>query len=93
MIEAIFWTVEEVVAAGEKLYERKIQHLVEIPENLGKMLTLDVETGEYFISVKSADGLIALKAKNPMARLFTLRVGHDVAISFGGSSEKSIVVL
>jgi hypothetical protein len=65
MIEAIFWTIEEVVAVGEKLYENKIQHLVETPDNLGKMLTLDVETGEYFISVKSADGLIALKAKNP----------------------------
>ncbi len=88
MVEAIFWTVEEVVAAGEKLYESKIQHLVETHENLGKMLTLDVETGEYFISVKSADGLIALKTKNPMARLFTLRIGHDTGVSFGGLSER-----
>lgn len=90
MLETIFWTTEEVVAAGSKLYEQKIRPLVEIPENIGKMLTLDVETGEYRIGVNTIEGAIKLKKNRPMARLFTLRIGHDVGVSFGGLSERAV---
>ena len=90
MLETIFWTTEEVVTAGSKIYEQKIRLLVETPENIGKMLTLDVETGEYKIGVNSIEGAIELKQNRPMARLFTLRIGHDVGVSFGGLSERTV---
>ena len=86
--ETIFWTTEEVVAAGEKLYEERIRSVVELPCNIGKMLTLDVETGEYRIGVNSAEGGLELKQKRPASRLFTLRIGYDVGVSFGGLSER-----
>ena len=89
MLETIFWTNEDVVTAGSKIYEQKIRLLVEIPENIGKMLTLDVETGEYKIGTNSIEGAIELKQNRPMARLFTLRIGHDVGVSFGGLSERN----
>jgi hypothetical protein len=84
MIETIFWTTDEVVAAGLKIYKQRIRPLVEVPENIGKMLTLDVETGEYEIGINSIESAIELKHKKPMARLFTVRVGYDVGISLGG---------
>ena len=84
MLETIFWTNEEVAAAGRKIYEERIRLVAETPENIGKMLTLDVETGEYRIGFNSAVGGLELKQKKPMARLFTLRIGHDVGVSFGG---------
>ena len=90
MLETIFLTTEEVVTAGSKIYEQKIRLLVETPENIGKMLTLDVETGEYKIGVNSIEGAIELKQNRPMARLFTLRIGHDVGVSFGGLSERTV---
>ena len=90
MLETIFWTTEEVVIAGSKIYEQKIRLLVETPENIGKMLTLDVETGEYKIGTNSIEGAIDLKQNRPMARLFTLRIGHDVSVSFGGLSERTV---
>ena len=90
MLETIFWTTEEVVAAGSKLYEQKIRTLVETPANIGKMLTLDVETGEYKIGINSIEGAIELKQNRPMARLFTVRIGHDVGVSFGSLSERTI---
>jgi hypothetical protein len=90
MLETIFWTTEEVVAAGLRIYEQKIRVLVETPENIGKMLTLDVETGEYKIGVNSIEGAIELKQNRPIARLFTLRIGHDVGVSFGGLSERVV---
>ena len=90
MLETIFWTTEEVVAAGSKLYEQKIRPLVETPANIGKMLTLDVETGEYEIGINSIEGAIELKKNRLMARLFTVRIGHDVGVSFGGLSERNV---
>ena len=90
MLETIFWTTEEVVAAGSKLYEQRIRPLVETSENIGKMLTLDVETGEYKIGANSIEGAIELKKNQPMARLFTVRIGHDVGVSFGGLSERNV---
>jgi hypothetical protein len=88
MLETIFWTTEEVVTQGLKVYEQRIRPLVEIPDNIGKMLTLDVETGEYRIGLNSIEGAIELKQNRPMARLFTLRIGHDVGVDFGGLSER-----
>ena len=90
MLETIFWTTEEVVAAGSKLYEQKIRPSVETPANIGKMLTLDVETGEYKIGINSIEGAIELKQNRPMARLFTVRIGHDVGVSFSGLSERTV---
>jgi hypothetical protein len=90
MLETIFWTTDEVVAAGSKIYEQRIRSLVEIPQNMGKMLTLDVETGEYRIGTNSIEGAIELKHNRPMARLFTVRIGHDVGVSFGGLSERTV---
>jgi hypothetical protein len=89
MLETIFWTTEEVVTAGERMYEEKIKSVVEIPTNIGKMLTLDVETGEYRIGDNSIEGGLELKQKRPASRLFTLRIGYEVGVSFGGLSERS----
>jgi hypothetical protein len=84
MIETIFWTTDEVVAAGLEIYEQRIRPLVKIPENTGKVLTLDVETGEYKIGINSIESAIELKHKKPMARLFTVRVRYGFGISLGG---------
>jgi hypothetical protein len=89
MLETIFWTIEEVATAGQKLYEERIRSIVETPENIGKLLTLDVETGEYRIGINSVEGGLELKHKNPVARLFTLRIGYDVAFSFDGTSGRT----
>ena len=89
MFETIFWTTEEVVEMGSKIYEQRIRSLVETPENIGKMLTLDVETGEYKIGTNSIEGAIELKQDRPIARLFTVRIGYDVGVSFSGSSERN----
>ena len=89
MLETIFWKIEEVAAAGEKIYAERIRSIVETPENIGKMLTLDVETGEYRIGTNSVEAGLELKHKNPVARLFTLRIGYDVTFSFDGTSGRT----
>ena len=88
MLETIFWTNEEVAAAGETIYAEKIRSIVETPANIGKMLTLDVETGEYSISASLVDTILNLRQKRPLSRLFTLRIGHHTGVSFGGLDDR-----
>jgi electron transfer flavoprotein alpha/beta subunit len=84
MPEAIFWTAEEIANRAQQLYETQIRFQVETPDNIGKMLVIDVETSEYAIDLNGVESAIKLKEKRPTARLFTIRIGSDVAVSFGG---------
>jgi hypothetical protein len=88
MQQAIFWTVEEVAARAKKLYADKIRSEVEHEANIGKMVVIDAETGEYAVDKSGIRSAIALKTKNPNARLFTIRIGYDVAVAFGGNIER-----
>ena len=91
MQQAIFWTVEEVAAKAKKLYADKIRSIVEHEDNIGKMVVIDAETGEYAVDRSGIHSAIALKAKSSNARLFTIRIGYDVAVAFGGNIDRQFV--
>jgi hypothetical protein len=55
------------------------------------MVVIDAETGEYAVDKSGIHSAIALKTKNPNARLFTIRIGYDVAVAFGGNIERVIL--
>jgi len=84
-MQAIFWSVEEVAQRAKHFYEG-IRSEVEHGDNIGKMIVIDAETGEYGIDKSGVESALSLKQKNPNARLFTMRIGYDVAFSFGGAS-------
>ena len=89
-MQAIFWTGEEVARRAKQFYDNGIRQKVESDDNLGKMIVIDVETGEYAIDRTGVESALQLKQNNPMARLFTLRIGYDVAVSFGGAIERTL---
>lgn len=82
-MEALFWTVEEVAQRAKKFYEDGIRQQVEHGDNIGKMIVIDAETGEYGIDKSGVESGLKLKQKNPNARLFTMGIGYDVAVTFG----------
>jgi hypothetical protein len=90
-MEAIFWTAEEVAQRAKQFYENGIHQEVEFGDNIGKMIVIDAETGEYGIDETGVESALRLKQKRPLARLFTMRVGYDAAVSFGGVPLKRIV--
>ena len=89
-MQTIFWTVEEVAHRAKQFYENGIRQQVESGDNLGKMIVIDAETGEYGIDKTGVETALRLKQKKPNARLFTMRIGYDVAVSFGGAMERTI---
>lgn len=56
---------------------------MECDDNIGKMIVIDVETGEYGIDKTCVKTALKLKQYKPNARLFTMRIGYDVAVYFG----------
>ena len=61
---------------------------MEIEENIGKMVIVDIEIGAYEVDktgIKAAHNLIA---KHPYARLFGIYLGYNVAALFGGVMER-----
>lgn len=40
---------EEIARRGRELYEHTLRDLVETEENIGKIISIDIETGDYEI--------------------------------------------
>ena len=83
-MQAILLSREEVAKRAKQLYETTIRQQVELEENIGKMVIIDIETGEYEVDKTGLDASRNLSKKHPNARLFGIRIGYNVAISFGG---------
>jgi hypothetical protein len=80
----------ETARQGRELYERTIRREVERQAGVrGKMLALDVDSGEYRLAAGSLDAVEALKSHRPEARVYVIRVGHPTAVRIGASLRAS----
>jgi hypothetical protein len=74
----------ETARRGRELYEREISsHVENDPANKGKLLALDVDSGDYSLAATSLDAVRALKARRPNARAHLIRVGSPTAVRIG----------
>lgn len=87
-METILLSYEEVGKIAEQLYQNSIRAAVETPENIGKMVIIDIETGDYSVDENGLKAADYLYEKNPLARLFGIRIGYKVAVSFCGNLER-----
>lgn len=77
------YTREEVAERGEEIYAREIKERVEPDEN-GKFVVIDIETGEYEIDKSDLAATKRALAKRPEAVLYRIRIGHRAAYKLGG---------
>lgn len=87
-MQAILLSREEVAKRARQWYENSIRQQVEVEGNIGKMVLIDVESGDYEVDDNGLKAAHKLSAKNPNARLFGIRIGYNVAVSFGGIMER-----
>ena len=80
---------EEVARLGNYRYEKDIRAEVETPENIGKMVIIDIETGDYEVDEVGLEASRHLHLKRPNAPLYGIRIGYNVAESLGGVMEKT----
>jgi hypothetical protein len=87
-VQAILLSREEVARRAKQLYESTIRRQVEVEANIGKMVIIDIETGDYEIDPTGLQAARNLSAKHPYARLFGICIGYNVAASLGGVMER-----
>src|SRR5215467_8263559 len=80
---------EEIQRRAEELYANRIRAKVETEENIGKVLVIDIETGEYEIDTDEIAAVRRALAKHPGAALWTLRIGYEAMHTFGGRLRRS----
>ncbi|WP_353932868.1 hypothetical protein WJM97_09875 [Okeanomitos corallinicola TIOX110] len=78
-------TGEEITKRGQELYEQIIRSQIETAENIGKIISINVETGEYEIG----DDLIItsrkLQTKQADAPIWAGRIGFNAVYAVGGT--------
>jgi hypothetical protein len=84
--------VEEIDRRGAELYEGQIRRLVETPENIGRQIVIDVETGEYEIDGDGLAASLRLLARSPQASLYGARIGYNAVYALGGVLERTCLV-
>ncbi len=76
---------EEIGVRGQEIYENRLRALLETEENIGKIVSIDITTGDYEI----ADDLIIsgrkLQARHPDALMYGKRIGYNAVYAVGGS--------
>ena len=87
-MQAILLSREEVARRAKHLYESNIRQQVEVEENIGKMVIIDIETEDYEVDETGLKASRSLRKKHPNARLVGIRIGYNVAVSFGGVMER-----
>ncbi len=77
---------EEFGRRADEMYDTRIRPLVETDENIGKIIIVDIETGDYAIEEKdtSFEARKRMRAKYPGERLAGFRIGYDAVHAFGG---------
>lgn len=81
---------EEVGRRGEELYRQSIRQKVETEANIGKMVIIDVDTGDYEVGNEMGiEAALKLQAKRKDAVLYGIRIGYNVAAALGGVMERT----
>lgn len=68
---------EEIARRGKEIYEQSICPQVETVENIGKVVSIDIETGNYEIGDNPVVTSLRLQAKNADAAIWTERIGFN----------------
>ncbi|AFY46367.1 hypothetical protein Nos7524_0454 [Nostoc sp. PCC 7524] len=76
---------EEITQRGRELYEKSIRSQVETKENIGKIISINVETGEYEIGEDLIMTSRRLQAKQSDAPIWAGRIGFNAVYAVGGT--------
>jgi hypothetical protein len=78
------YTKEEIARRGKEWYEKSIRAKM-TPENKGKVLVINVDTGDYELDQDHLAASRRAHAKDPAAPYFAMRVGYRAYGTMGGS--------
>ena len=77
------YSADEIGSRAQAIYSEQLRPLVDVPENLGKLITIDIMTADYEIGDTHVPTVQRLRARHPDAVTCTLRIGYPATYSRG----------
>lgn len=74
---------EEIAEKAMTLYRERLQASLDTDENKGKILSIDIKSGDYVLGEKLHEPARALRRTHPDAIIFTLKIGYRAVYQMG----------
>ncbi len=81
------YSKEEFARRGNEIYESQVRSQVEAG-NHGKIVAIDIETGDFEIDSSEIAACDRLEARHPDAQIWMVRIGSRHVRRFGGRTQK-----
>lgn len=82
------YSKDEFARRGNEIYESQVRQQVE-EDNYGKLVAIDIETGDYEIADTPIAAVDLLYERHPDAQPWVIRIGHQSVYRFGSRSLKN----
>jgi hypothetical protein len=76
---------QKITQSGKEIYEKQLRRKVEIGENIGKIISIDIVSGDYEIDSDLLTTCRRLQARHENAVLWTERIGFNAVYAVGGT--------
>lgn len=76
---------DDINERGEEIYEQRLRTLLETEENIGKIVSIDVDSDDYEVNPDLLEAGLRLQARRPDARIYGKRIGYNAVYAIGGS--------
>lgn len=78
------YSADEIVARGKEIYEKQLKSKLE-PQNLGRFLVIDIETGEYELDEDDLTAALRAYKKNPDGARYEMQIGYPTSGTIGNA--------
>ncbi|NJL42137.1 MAG: hypothetical protein HC899_40025 [Leptolyngbyaceae cyanobacterium SM1_4_3] len=83
------YSKEEFARRGDEIYESQVRQQVETG-NHGKIVAIDLETGDFEIDSSEIAACDRLEARHPEAQVWMVRIGSRYVRRFGGRTKRAM---
>ena len=85
------YSKKEFARLGDEIYENKIRHQIQ-SDNHGKIVAIDIETGEFEIAEDTMNATRQLYEKRPSAQPWVVRISYRAVHRFGARSINTALI-
>ena len=83
------YSKEEFAKRGDLIYQTQIHPQIEL-NNQGKIVAIDLETGDFEVDAREIVACNRLEARRPDAQIWIVRVGSRHVRRFGGRIKRAV---
>ena len=83
------YSKEEFAQRGDLIYQTQIRPKIEL-SNQGKIVAIDLETGDFEVDAREIIACNRLEARHPNAQIWIVRVGSRDVRRFGGRTKRVV---